>query len=210
MADPTPKTKGNLPRMREDDRPGHEILPRRPIEWYERADPTTPGDLRPRFTTDPQHGQRPEIVERFKKGGGEQRGFVYARGGAIEEDREEADHKLAGGRLPGMENVEEELGLPEDQRLDHLRRPGQKGYMETKPMAAADEKAPPPKPIYPPGPKGTDYYFGEKYTGPYWEKPGYDPKNQPVRPKGYEHGGMVKHGSSTCVDCHYSDGRKYK
>ena len=42
---------------------------------------------------------------------------------------------LVGKRLGGLENVEEELNLPPSAELDALRRPGQKGYMETQPMA---------------------------------------------------------------------------
>ena len=47
----------------------------------------------------------------------------------------ETDLALAGRPLPGMNNAEEELGLPADTGSDYLRRPGQKGYMDTKPMA---------------------------------------------------------------------------
>jgi hypothetical protein len=52
----------------------------------------------------------------------------------IKPDPLDEDLKLAGPPLPGMENVEEELGLPESAEVDFLRKPGQKGYMDTKPM----------------------------------------------------------------------------
>jgi hypothetical protein len=57
------------------------------------------------------------------------------RGGEIPvPPQPETDLELAGPPLPGMENVEEELSLPEQAGSDMLRRPGQKGYMDTKPM----------------------------------------------------------------------------
>jgi len=58
------------------------------------------------------------------------------RGGEIPvPPQPETDLALAGPPLPGMENVEEELSLPPEAGSDMLRRPGQKGYMNTKPMA---------------------------------------------------------------------------
>lgn len=57
------------------------------------------------------------------------------RGGELPvPDQPSDDLKLRGGQLPGMENVEEELSLPPEAGSDMLRRPGQKGYMQTKPM----------------------------------------------------------------------------
>jgi hypothetical protein len=47
----------------------------------------------------------------------------------------DADLKLVGARLGGMENVEEELKLPPSAEPDYLPKPGQKHYMETQPMA---------------------------------------------------------------------------
>lgn len=177
MADPTPKTKGNLPRMREDDRPGHEILPRRPIEWYERADPTTPGDLLPRFTTDPQHGQRPEIVERFKKGGGERRGFVYEHGGTAKEaPMADKDDDVGSAKRRAMEKSidygEKSFGpLPKNSR-------GGGSNITSEPQVRGEPTVSPLIQIYP-------------------------------TPR-YGQGGSVKHGSSTCVSCTYTDGSKYK
>ena len=58
------------------------------------------------------------------------------RGGEIPiPPQPETDLEVAGPPLPGMENVEEELSLPEQVGSDYLRRPGQKGYMDTKPGA---------------------------------------------------------------------------
>lgn len=44
------------------------------------------------------------------------------------EDQGDNDLKLRGGRLPGMENAEEELGLWPEAGSDRPRRPGEKGY----------------------------------------------------------------------------------
>jgi len=136
-------------------------------------------------------------------------------------DRADEDLRLRGGRAPGMENIEEELNLPEDQRLDHIRRPGEKGYMETKPMA--DKKETPRQPPQPPGwikamPEGgsattrdpaaferlksygqsvgTKVYF----RGPnQWEY--LQNRDEPESVDSYSTGGKVKYGSSTRVSC---------
>jgi len=47
----------------------------------------------------------------------------------------ETDLALAGPPLPGMENVEEELNMPPEAGPDYVPMPGNKGYMQTKPMA---------------------------------------------------------------------------
>jgi hypothetical protein len=50
-------------------------------------------------------------------------------------DPADEDLKLRGGRLPGMENIEEELRLPESNEPDYQPRPGQKGYKGSQHMA---------------------------------------------------------------------------
>ena len=54
-------------------------------------------------------------------------------------EQPESDLALAGKPLPGLEDVEAELGLDasrwEAAEPDYLRRPGEKGYLDTKPQA---------------------------------------------------------------------------
>jgi hypothetical protein len=58
------------------------------------------------------------------------------RGGEVPVPQQpEADLALAGPPLPGMENVEEELNMPPEAGPDYVPMPGNKGYMQTKPMA---------------------------------------------------------------------------
>jgi len=133
-------------------------------------------------------------------------------------DQSDEDLKLRGGRLPGMENVEEELNLPEDQRLDYMRKPGDKGYMETKPMAQRRQA------VAPLPPEGSDDDARRKLANRLnvnemmqgredMKRGGYGtsrdfmpgpPTSEPnvlLNPDDYSQGGRVKHGSTTVVRC---------
>lgn len=56
-------------------------------------------------------------------------------------DQVEEDIKKA-KPMPGLENVEEDLGLPESAEPDYVPKPGEKGYMETKPEAKKRRRSP--------------------------------------------------------------------
>lgn len=74
------------------------------------------------------------------------------RGGEIPvPDRVDEDVKMGGPPLPGMENVEEGLNLPPEAGPDYVPRPGEKHYMDTKPMAQHIE------PPFDPQGSGYDY-----------------------------------------------------
>ena len=131
-------------------------------------------------------------------------------------DRLDEDLKLVGRRLNGLENVEEELNLPPSAEPDAVRRPGQKGYMETQPMADKPKALDDPEGfIFDRPPYGNNTRPSERSSGPP-SPPARPPKalddpegfindyppygNRP-RPDRYSQGGMVKHGSSTRVTC---------
>ena len=57
-------------------------------------------------------------------------------------DRDAGDRKLVGKRLPGTTIDEDAWGLPDEAGTERVRRPGEKGYMDTKPGAAKDKKIP--------------------------------------------------------------------
>ena len=133
-------------------------------------------------------------------------------------DQLDSDIKLTLAPRPGLENIEEDLNLPPSAELDHMRKPGEKNYMENQQMA----KNPSVVPVVGRTGGGMD---------PDWEKfqeeqdrlgarkvkpkdidmmptPGAGPPGQGYRPYGSEkgdkfrQGGMVtKHGSSTHVAC---------
>lgn len=116
-----------------------------------------------------------------------------------------------GKPLPGMLNVEEELDLPEEAGPDYVPRPGQKGYMETKPMADdkvkdSEVRSVTPRNMRPRSTPNAEINAQERDKVLRDMGAGY-----PLAPnQSYSQGGSVKHGSSTCVECHYSDGRKYR
>jgi hypothetical protein len=60
---------------------------------------------------------------------------TYKGNDIVQPDRLDEDRKLMGKRYRGFDNVDEELGLPESAEPDYVPRPGQKGYLETKPEA---------------------------------------------------------------------------
>lgn len=55
-------------------------------------------------------------------------------------DRLDEDLLLVGARVPGMEDVEQELDLPPEAGADYVPMPGHKGYMATQPEAERYQK----------------------------------------------------------------------
>jgi hypothetical protein len=126
-------------------------------------------------------------------------------------DQLDSDIKLTLAPRPGLENIEEDLKLPPSAELDHMRKPGEKNYMENQQMADKDGPRPVVRKIpegvsgigkdYPsPEPTNTVGSVGGKPMGGYSEY-GSTMGGTWKRPSNYNQGGMVKHGSSTHVAC---------
>lgn len=124
---------------------------------------------------------------------------TYKGNDIVQPDRLDADRKLMGKRYRGFDNVEEELGLPEEAGPDYVPRPGQKGYMDTKPMASDGPKRiiATPRDIRPRSTPNAEINAQERMKVLRDMGAGY-----PLAPnQSYAKGGMVKHGSSTRVTC---------
>ena len=132
---------------------------------------------------------------------------TYKGNDIIKPDQLDSDIKRTLAPRPGLENIEQDLNLPEEAGPDYVPRPGQKGYMGTKPMAGTiDELTGVAGELPPRMPGARRGELPPRMPGPArGELPPRMPEAPPrgeLPPQRFSQGGMVtKHGSSTRVSC---------